>query len=166
MSTQNLYNQDAKDKIKQIAEAVDFAMMVTNLGEKPLNAVPMSTKKVEEDGSIWFLSNANSEHNKNIAANSETQLFYNGNKNMKFLSVYGNAGIFRDKDIIKELYSSTDDAWFEGVNDPKITAIKFAPKEAAYWDSKSNALVSLFKMGKAAVTGEKQDLGVSGTLKV
>ncbi len=112
------------------------------------------------------MSNADSEHNKNIKANSETQLLYNGNKNMKFLSVYGNSGIFRDQSIIDELYSSTDDAWFDGKNDPKITAIKFAPKEAAYWDSKSNAIVSLFKMGKAAVTGEKTDLGVSGTLKV
>ncbi len=54
MSTQNLFNQDAKDKIKEIAESVDFAMMVTNLGATPLNAIPMSTKKVEDDGVFGF----------------------------------------------------------------------------------------------------------------
>lgn len=162
MSTENLYNQEAKEKIKNIAESVDFCMMATNLKEQPLQVIPMSTKKVDEDGNIWFLSGSDSDHNAHILQDATTQLLYSGGSSMKFLSVYGAANIITDTSVIKELYGSTDNAWFDGPNDPNCTAIKFIPIEAAYWDTKGNKLVTLFKMAKGAITGEQQDLGVSG----
>lgn len=167
MSTQNLYNDEAIKKIKDIATDVDFTMMVTDLSAPaPLNAIPMSTKKVDDHGNIWFLSNKNSDHNKDIQKDATCQLLYSGGSDMKFLSVYGNAVITTDRAVIDELYGSTDNAWFDGKDDPNITAIKFQPSEAAYWDSGSNKLVSLFKMAKGAITGDKQDIGTTGKLKM
>lgn len=166
MSTENLYNEDAKKKISKLATDIDFAMMATNLKETPLSVIPMSTKKVDEDGNIWFLSGKDSDHNKDIEKDAETQLIYSDPSSMEFLSVYGQSSITTEKLIIKELYSSADDTWFDGEDDPNITAIKFKPSEAHYWDTDSNKLVSLFKIGKGAVTGEKQDVGESGRLKV
>lgn len=166
MSTENLYNEDAKKKISKLAKDIDFAMMATNLKATPLSVIPMSTKKVDEDGNIWFLSGKDSDHNKDIEKNGETQLIYSDPGSMEFLSVYGEASITTEKLIIKELYSKADDTWFDGINDPNITAIKFKPSEAFYWDTDSNKLVSLFKIGKGAITGEKQDVGESGRLKV
>ena len=166
MSTENLRNKEAIKKIKDIATDVDFTMMVTNLGTQPLSAIPMSTKKVDEEGNIWFLSNKNSDHNQDILKDSACQLLYSGGSDMKFLSVYGNAEILLNKNVIDELFSKTDNAWFDGKEDPNITVIKFMPSEAVYWDAGSNKLVSLFKMAKGAITGEKQDLGKTGKLKV
>ncbi len=166
MSQENLYSQKAIDKIKEIANDVDFCMMATNLSVQPISAIPMSTKKVDESGNIWFLSNKNSDHNADIIKDDSTQLLYSGGSDMKFLSVYGFAEIVYDRSIIKDLYSSTDNAWFEGEDDPNITAIKFSPKEAAYWSNDENKVVSLFKMAKAAITGDKVDMGTSGKIKV
>ena len=166
MSQENLYSQKAIEKIKDIATDVDFCMLATNLSVQPISAVPMSTKKVDDMGNIWFLSNKNSDHNSDIVKDENTQLLYSGGSDMKFLSVYGYAEIIYDREIIKELYSSTDNAWFEGEEDPNITAIKFSPKEAAYWSNDENKVLSLFKMAKAAVTGEKVDMGTSGKIKV
>lgn len=166
MSKENLYSQKAIEKIKDIAEDVDFCMLATNLSVQPISAVPMSTKKVDENGTIWFLSNKNSDHNADIVKDENTQLLYSGGSDMKFLSVYGTAEIIYDRTTIKELYTSTDNAWFEDENDPAITVIKFSPKEAAYWSNDENKVVSLFKMAKAAVTGDKVDLGTSGKIKV
>jgi general stress protein 26 len=45
MSQKNLYNQEAKDKIKELAESIDFAMMCTNLQNIPFHSIPMSTKE-------------------------------------------------------------------------------------------------------------------------
>ena len=66
MSTKNLYSTEAKEKIKKMAESIDYAMMATDLKSQPFHAVPMSTKEVDDDGNIWFLSNKNSTHNQHI----------------------------------------------------------------------------------------------------
>lgn len=166
MSTKNLYSSEALEKLRKLATSIDFAFMATDLNKQPIDAIPMSTKKVDEDGSIWFLSNANSDHNANIQKDAKVQLFYSKPGDFEFLSVYGEADITRDKAILDELYGKSDDAWFEGKNDPNLTAIKFKPVSAQYWDSKSNKLVSLFKIAYGAVTGEKTELGETGSLKV
>ena len=166
MSTENLYSTEAKEKIKKLAEDIDFAMMATNLSKTPLSIIPMSTKKVDEDGNIWFLSGRDSDHNRDIKKDKNVQLVYSNKSSMQFLSVYGTATITTEKMIIKELYNKSDDSWFDGVDDPNISAIKFEPKDAYYWDSKGNKIVTLFKMGVGAVTGEKQDVGRKGELNV
>ncbi|MGB3774080.1 MAG: pyridoxamine 5'-phosphate oxidase family protein [Leeuwenhoekiella sp.] len=166
MSKENLYNEDAKKKITEMAEDIDFAMMATNLKEIPLSVIPMSTKKVDGEGNIWFLSGKDSDHNKDIESDPNVQLIYSKPGSMKFLSVYGRATITKDKGIIDDLYSKSDDNWFDGVEDPNITAISFKPSEAAYWDTETNKLVSLFKMGVGTITGEKQDVGKSGKMKM
>ncbi len=164
MSTNNLNNKEAQKKYKDLASSIDFAMMVTHLDQTPLHAIPMSTKKVDDNGTTYFLSNADSEHNSNIESDPRCQLLYSEKHSMEFLSVYGKAVISRDKALIHELYGSADDNWFEGKDDPNITVITFHPEEGQYWDSKSNALVSLFKMGYGAITGEKMDVGETGSL--
>lgn len=165
--SKNLTNTDAIEKLKKLAEGIDFAMLATALSEVPIHMVPMSTKKVDEQGRIWFLSGRDSNHNKNILQNADVHLIYANPGSMQFLNVYGTAEISTDKQILKELYGKADDAWFSGVDDPNLTAISITPKSAYHWDPKSNKLVTLFKMGFAAVTGQTpQDLMDQGELKL
>lgn len=166
MSTKNLYDDDAREKIKELAEDIDFCMLVTNMDEKPLSVVPMSTKQVDDHGAVWFLSKASSEHNRNIAKDRDVQLLYSGTSDMEFLSVYGEAFIETNREVIHELYSKADNAWFDGKDDQDITAIKVNPKEAYYWDNKHNKMVTLFKLGMAAVSGNKQDISEKGKLEL
>lgn len=165
MSKENLYNDDAKKKIKEMAEDIDFTMMATNLKQTPLHMIPMSTKKVDEHGNIWFLSNKNSTHNQNLMNDPNLHLIYADKSDMQFLNVYGMATISTDRAIIEELYGKTDDAWFEGKDDPNITAISVKPTETYYWDPKNNKLVALVKMGVGAITGDQPDTMDFGKLK-
>lgn len=166
MSTENLNNTDALKKMRKLVGDIDFCMMLTDLDTKPISAIPMSTKKVDEAGNIWFLSGKDSEHNSNISKDSKTQLLYSDNSDMEFISIYGSSSIHIDKDTIHELYSKSDDAWFEDKNDPDITAIKFAPTDAYYWDTKQNKYIALFKKGLASLTGDKVDVGEKGKLNL
>lgn len=166
MSTKNLTNEDAREKIKELAEKIDLTMLATNLKSEPFHVVPMSTKEVDEAGNIWFLSNKNSDHNKNIEHENRAQLIYADKGNFEFMSVYGRATISTDRNRIKKLYGSGDDAWFNGVDDPNITAIKIQPDDAHYWDTKNGKVLSLLKMAKGAITGKEPDLGEHGDLKV
>lgn len=164
MSIENLTSHKALEKMRELVDDIKFAMMLTNLQKQPISAVPMTSKKVDEAGNIWFLSGLNSEHNANIVINPQIQLLYSEPSDMEFISIYGQATIVTERDILEDLYSKTDDSWFTGVDDPNLTAIKVAPKEAYYWDTKENKYISLFKMGLSAITGKKSDVGEKGRL--
>tara|TARA_Y100000815_G_C13347086_1_gene502496 strand:+ start:5157 stop:5657 length:501 start_codon:yes stop_codon:yes gene_type:complete len=166
MSTHNLTEEEARKKITALAEDIDFCMLATNLGNKPLDVVPMSTKKVDEKGNIWFLSGADSDHNVNIKHDSFVQLIYSKPGSMEFLSIYADAAIITDRKPIEELYEKTDDTYFDGIDDPNITALSITPLEARYWEPKNNKFITLLKMAKGAITGEKADVGQSGKLLV
>lgn len=166
MSKENLYNDAAIKKIKEMAEPIDFAMMATNLKQMPIHMIPMSTKKVDDLGQIWFLSNKNSTHTQNIIRDAHLHLVYADKSDMQFLNVYGMATIYTDKEIIDELYGKSDDAWFEGKDDSNITAICVKPSEAFYWDPKNGKLISLLKMGVAAITGDQPDSMDTGKLNL
>lgn len=166
MSQENLKTDEAVNKLKELATGIDFAFLATNLGMQAAHAVPMSTKEVDEEGNIWFLSNKNSEHNKHITDQGIAQLYYGKPGSMEFLTVFGNATISTDKSTIEKLYVKSDDNWFDGKDDPNITAIKIQPQDAHYWEPKSNALVSLVKMGVGFITGQRQELGKEGDINI
>jgi len=166
MSIKNLSNIEAKHKIKELAESIDFNLMATDLQNIPLHAIPMSTKKVDEDGCIWFLSGKDSTHNSNIKKDKNIHLFYAKSAAFEFMNVFGHAYIIEDRNIIKDLYQTSDDNWFKGKDDPNLSAIKVEPKDVNYWDTKDGMFISLLKMGVGAITGKKTDLGEEGKLKI
>ncbi len=166
MSTNNLQNEEAVAKLKELAESIDFAMMATNLGQVPFHTIPMSTKMVDKSGNIWFLSARDSDHNTHINNNPQVQLIYGQPKTMSFMTVFGSASITTDKAVIEELYSSADDNWFDGIDDPNVSAIKVDPQDVHYWDSKYGKLISMLQIAKGAVTGNEPDLGEEGQLNV
>ncbi|HET8753257.1 MAG TPA: pyridoxamine 5'-phosphate oxidase family protein [Salinimicrobium sp.] len=164
MSTDNLGKKEAREKLKDLVEDIKVGMMVTALDKRPLSAVPMTTKKIDDAGNIWFLSSKTSEHNQNILNNKEVHMLYSDPSDMEFVSVSGIAEIITDKQTLKDLYDKATDIWFDGVDDPNLTAIKFIPDDAYYWDPKHNKYVTLYKLGIAALTGDQKDIGEKGKL--
>lgn len=166
MSTENLDKDKSWKKLRELVDDIKVAMMVTGLEQKPINAIPMSTKEIDDKGNIWFISMGNSEHNKNLAANPDVHLLYSDPDDMEFLSLYGRAEITKDRTVLENLYNARTDNWFDGPDDPNLTAIKVKPEDAYYWDTKTNKYVSLLKMGVGAVTGDKKDIGEKGKLNL
>ncbi|MDT0641472.1 pyridoxamine 5'-phosphate oxidase family protein [Zunongwangia sp. F363] len=166
MSTKNLNQKEAKEKLTSLVDDIKTGFLVTGLGQKPVSAVPMSTKKVDGNGNIWFLSSMASDHNADIAKDDEVQLLYSNTSDMEFISIFGKASIVTDKETLEDFYSKVDDAWFSGSDDPNLSAIKVRPQEAYYWDSKQNKYITLFKMGLAALGGDQKDIGEKGRLDI
>ena len=166
MSKQNLINAEAKAKLIEMANNIDFTLMATGLEKPPFHTIPMSTKSVDDDGCIWFLSGRDSTHNANIEVDGRVQLNYADVGKFDFMTVYGKAEIVTEKSKLMELYGSSDDAWFDGVDDPNLSAIKVTPCDAHYWDSKNGKLITMFNIGIGAITGEKPDLMDQGELSI
>ncbi len=127
----------------------------------------MSTQKVDDQGNIWFLSSIKSDKNVEIKENDAVQLFYSNPSNYEFLSVFGNASIFTDRNMIYEMWTPFANAWFkDGKDDSDISLIKVTPESAYYWDTKNNKMISMIKMLASVFSGSPPDDGVKGTLKI
>src|SRR4051812_14606312 len=92
--------QDAIDKINELADGQP-CMFCTHVNGR-LQSRPMSTRQVDSQGNIWFLSGKSSHKNLQIKEGSEIDLLY-ANGVDHFLAVHGQAHISLDKQKIKEL---------------------------------------------------------------
>lgn len=164
---ENLTNEDAVKKIKEMVESAKTCFFCTDLKEnKPFKTRPMSVQKVDDMGNLWFLSSVDSNKNEQIEDKSAVQLLFQGDPHTDFLSIYGYASISKDKNKIEELWEPLAKTWFtEGKDDPRITVIKVQPEDGYYWDTKHGKIVAFAKMAIGALTGKTFDDSVEGTVK-
>ncbi|HQY20001.1 MAG TPA: pyridoxamine 5'-phosphate oxidase family protein [Ignavibacteria bacterium] len=160
----NLSESDAIEKVKELAEEIDICMLCTYENGRMM-ARPMSTQKVDDEGNVWFLSDKSSDSNRQIENNNEVDLLYSKDY-YKYLALHGSAEILFDKDKIKELWKKHAEIWFtEGVDDPRISVIKFNFDDGHYWDNKNGRIVQLTKMAASLLTGKTMDDGIEGDLE-
>ncbi|GAB3708184.1 hypothetical protein GCM10027592_43040 [Spirosoma flavus] len=165
---EDLRGTEAGKKIKELAEDARTCYFCTKITTgQPIKTRPMSIQKVDESGSLWFLSANDSHKNADIAADNRVHLLFQGSQNSDFLSVYGEATISTDRALIKELWEPLLKTWFtEGEDDPRITVIRVDAREGYYWDNKHGNAVAFAKMAVGAVIGKTLDDSIEGNLSV
>lgn len=162
----NLEGQDGISKLKELVEDIGMCMFCTMTPGEYFETRPMATQKVDEQGRMWFLSDKSSEKHAELKKDRKVQLIYSKPSAAEFLSVRGTAFETRDRNTIDELWNKMAAAWFKGgKDDPNLVAVCVAPKEAYYWDTKHNKMVSLVKIAVAAFTHKVMDDGVQGVIK-
>jgi general stress protein 26 len=168
MSTENLKNQEAIEKLQEMINKIDIGMMCSQVpGSKVIHAVPMSRQEVDDEGNIWYLISTDSESYKNFEITPYANVLFSDVRDYNFLSLCGDVEISRDQARIEKYWVNAMEAWFEkGKEDPRIRVMKITPGEAHYWDNKTNKLVTLIKVATSAVTGAKMDIGREGDLEI
>ena len=164
--TEDLAGNSAIEKIKSIAESAGTCFFSTNV-KSHTNSRPMALQEVDEEGNLWFLSDVNSDKNKDIENDPEVELYFINNSKYEYVFVKGNASITQDKALIEKYWSNFANAWFDGKDDPNVSLIKVSATDGYYYETKENKLVAMSKMLFAAATGSKiEDGGVEGSLEV
>ncbi|WP_144283730.1 pyridoxamine 5'-phosphate oxidase family protein [Chryseobacterium echinoideorum] len=168
MSTENLSRTDAAKKIKELSEKAKFCMFCTELENLPINTRPMSLQETDDEGNLWFISSDASNKNFQIKEDKRVQLMFMNNSDSEYLSVFGDATIYKDRATIEDKWSSMANAWFDGKDDPNVSIIRVTPTDTYYWDTKAGKLVSLLSFAAAAITGNKTDNsdGVEGKAEI
>ncbi|KAA0130159.1 pyridoxamine 5'-phosphate oxidase family protein [Chryseobacterium sp. SN22] len=169
MSTENLTNTEAIKKIKELSENAKICMFCTELGTLPINSRPMTLQETDDEGNLWFISGDTSNKNFEIKDDKRVQLFFMNNGDYQYLSVFGDATIYKDRSTIEDKWSPMAKAWFEdGKDDPNVSIIRVEPKDSYYWDTKAGKLVSILNFVANAVTGKTTDNsdGVEGNAKI
>ena len=163
----NLGSEDALSKLKELAEDIRVCMFCTELSNVPFSTRPMGLQEVDDQGNLWFLSSADSNKNFEIKANEKVQLIFAKVADSHFLSVYGEATIYKDRSKIEEMWTPMAKAWFkDGKDDPNVTVIRVNPVTAYYWDTKNGKMITLLKIAISAATGLRMDGGQEGKLDV
>ncbi|MEO8446748.1 MAG: pyridoxamine 5'-phosphate oxidase family protein [bacterium] len=161
--TKDLSNAEAIEKIKELAEDIDICMLCTYKGDS-LQARPMSTQKVDEEGNVWFLLDNTSGAHREISKDPEVELLYAKGYD-KYLVLHGKGELSDDREKIKELWKTHAKVWFtEGMDDPRISVLKLSFDDGHYWDTKHGRIVSLTKMAASLLTGKTMDDGIEGDL--
>ena len=164
----DLSTEEAVKKIKDIVHNAKSCFFCT--AEKYGNSMgvrPMSVQQVDNEGICWFLSANDSYKNKEIEMNSSVDLYFQGSAHSDFLHLSGEAGISEDKMKIKDLWEPILKTWFtEGVDDPRISVIRFVPTGGYYWDNKHGNAIAGVKMMVGALIGKTLDDSIEGRLKV
>ncbi|MGK7388760.1 MAG: pyridoxamine 5'-phosphate oxidase family protein [Candidatus Cyclobacteriaceae bacterium M2_1C_046] len=162
----NLTDKEAIKKIKEIVKDVKSCVFTTNLDSLPLEARPMHTKDVDDEGNLWFMLTKEGDHYTALQKDIRVQIFYSSQSKTEFLSYYGKAELIDDKEKKNKLWSAVDKTYFDGPEDKNLILAKIKPSDVYYWDTKHGRMVALFKMLSSAVTGNKKDIGVKGNLDV
>lgn len=159
---------EAIAKIKELAGKTQTCFFSTDLKSGRAAATrPMSVQQIDDQGNLWFLSANDSHKNAEIKKDPQVQLLFQGSAHSDFMTLSGKAEVSTDKAKIKELWEPIVKTWFtEGVDDPRITAIKISPTDGYYWDTKHGQMVAFIKMLAGAISGKTLDDSIQGKLKV
>lgn len=156
------------EKFIEMVKDVRICMHITNDNDADHSfGRPMAVNKVDEDGAMWFFTQASSNKADEIEQSKKVAIAMANESSNNYLMIHGTADLVNDKMKMKELWSSIMKAWFPlGLDDPDMTLIKVTPTEVNYWDSSCSKMVVLFNMLKAIVTGKEYAEGEHGTISL
>jgi general stress protein 26 len=147
------------DRVWDIIEKVGVAMLTTQF-PGGLRARPLEARPNRGSGIIWFLTDARSGKDEEVAAAPDIGLVFIDAGDKAYLSVTGRADILRDPARAAEIWKSTDQVWWPGgPDDPTLRLLRVEPRTAELWDGPSSAVVTAFEFAKAQLTGRKPNLG-------
>lgn len=167
----NNQNEDIQ-KLGELIEDIDIAMLTTIDDDDTLRSRPMGTQQIEFDGDLWFFTGADSAKVGEARKHRQVNVSYADVKAQHYVSVSGQAELVRDKAKMKELWNPIFKAWFpDGLDDPNLALLKIHVEKAEYWESTNGMMVQLLGFARALVTGqpyqggENEKINLSGKQK-
>src|SRR5690606_17470006 len=102
MSTENLNNQEAIEKLKDLVNSIDVAMMVTYPKDAQYPYMtPMSRQEIDDEGNIWYLISSESETYQNLQTDNKITLAFGDPGSYTFLSIDGIAAAYRVRSEVR-----------------------------------------------------------------
>ena len=160
---------EAAIKLKEKLGDLKIAMMTTQVFDGHLHARPMRTSQIESTGTFWFFTSDKSAKVHELQRNNQVNLAYSDPDGDTYVSVAGHAELVEDKAKMHDLWNPMLKAWFaDGVDTPDIALLKVTADSAEYWDTSSNAMVHLYGVAKAMLTGKsaRNDAGENEALDI
>ena len=146
------------DRVWDIIENAGVGMLTTRFAGG-LRARPLEPRPDRAAGLIWFLTDARSAKDDEIAASADVGLVFVNPSDKAYLSITGRATVLRDVAAAGRFWKPSDSLWWSGPNDSNLRLLRLEPGTAELWDGPASSAVAMFEFVKAKITGAQPDLG-------
>jgi general stress protein 26 len=144
-------------KLWELIQDTRYGMLTHRHNDGMLHSHPLTTqnKSMEDGGVLYFFVPKDGDIARHVAEDAVVNLSYADTDEDTYVSVAGRASLIDNQAKKNALFTTAAKAWFpDGPNDPKLGLLAVEIVSAEYWDVDDSKMVQLFKMMKAAVTGE------------
>lgn len=140
------------DRLYQLIEDIEVAMLTTRRRDGSLVSRPMATQRRAEGAHFWFVTEEGSPKIAEIVLDPNVNLSYYKARTREWVSVSGTARVSRDRSKIRELYEPTWKVWFPdhggdrngGPDDPRILLIGIEAHSAHFMKVDKTSPMVLF----------------------
>lgn len=164
------HESPAHETLWKLIKDMKFGMFVHRNATGMLHAHPLTTqnKALDEGALLYFFVPKNGEIAGRIGQDPSVNISYADPGEDSYVSISGEASIEENLAKKEELFNTFAKAWFpDGPTDPNLGLLVVHIRHAEYWDVDESQMVQLYKMAKAAITGERpRDLGEHKELKL
>ncbi|MFS4457890.1 pyridoxamine 5'-phosphate oxidase family protein [Bdellovibrio sp. HCB2-146] len=138
------------EKLDHLIKDIPFAVMTVHTADGKMRSFPLLSQDLEFDGNLWFLISKKSAHLPDLKRLGDINLSYAGND--KCISINGTVELLEDRDMIREVWQKSHEAWFtQGPADPMIQLIKVHVETAEYWEDHTSPIYKMIDFVKNAV---------------
>jgi general stress protein 26 len=142
----------AIEHVRELLGDFDTATLVTRARDGRLHGRPMAIASVEDNGTLWFVTDRTSEKAAEVGADEAALVTLQSSR--RFLTANGAATLVDNRAKVQELWKESFKLWFDDENDPDIVLLRFSPSDAEYWDtSGARGVKYAFRAAKAYLSG-------------
>lgn len=140
--------------LRTLLKSLPIAMMNTVSAEGSVIARPLQTLDFDEDGVLWFATDATSEKAAEIRLRPHIGLSYADHHANSFVSISGPARLVHDRQKIDALWSPAMSIFFpQGKDDPNLVLVRVEIERAELWDGPGTFVGKMLYLAAAAITG-------------
>lgn len=148
------------ERVWRMMEQISTCMLVSHEGGR-IHARPMHARPRESERAIYFLTSTNGRKDDELREDAQVCLSFADPREGKYLTVQGVARVLNDRELIRALWNTAAQAWWNGPDDRTVRAIEVTPDSAEFWD-RPHGLVHRVQMTIAATSPLPADMGVQG----
>ena len=140
------------DKVAEVMRDTRIAVLTYEDDAGRLVSTPMGTQDFDEPGTVWFITEADSDKVQAITARPRVNVHYASDKG--WVSLSGTAALNRDRAKLEELWDPSASAFMEGgPDDPNSALLEVTGETAQLWESPGKVGM-LVQMVKGLVTDD------------
>jgi len=144
--------EDREKLWKRLAD-LRVAMLTTHDHDGSLNGRPVSTLRIDPEGTLWFFVARDGGIAGDLLRNPHVNVCFMDVGDDTYAWLRGRGRLVDDLEKVKELWTPMAGAWFpDGPEDRNLGLLEIDVDRGDYWDVTSSKLVQFFSLAAAAIT--------------
>jgi general stress protein 26 len=155
-------HDDQLDTVAEIMKDTRIAVLTYLAEDGSLVSTPMGTQEFEDPGTVWFLTERDTDKVRAILADPRVNVAYASGEG--WVSLTGTARVSDDRAKLKQLWDLSAGAFMSGgPEDESNVLLEVSGSSAEYWDSPGK-VASVIELAKGLVGRGTPDLGDNDTV--